>query len=38
MILNDFALGRVDISRLNYGIISLIPKVGGVDTVRKFRL
>jgi hypothetical protein len=28
-ILNDFALGRVDISRLNYGIISLIPKVRG---------
>jgi hypothetical protein len=26
-ILNDFALGRVDIARLNYGILSLIPKV-----------
>jgi hypothetical protein len=36
-ILNDFALGRVDISRLNYGIISLIPKVRGADTVRQFR-
>jgi hypothetical protein len=28
-ILNDFALGRVDIARLNYGIITLIPKVKG---------
>jgi hypothetical protein len=36
-ILNDFALGRVDISRLNYGIISLIPKVKGADTVKQFR-
>jgi hypothetical protein len=36
-ILNDFILGRVDISRLNYGIISLIPKVRGADTVRQFR-
>jgi mannosylglycoprotein endo-beta-mannosidase len=26
-ILNDFMLGRIDISRLNFGILSLIPKV-----------
>jgi hypothetical protein len=26
-ILNGFALGILDISRLNFGIISLIPKV-----------
>jgi hypothetical protein len=26
-ILNSFALGRVDIARLNFGILSLIPKV-----------
>jgi hypothetical protein len=28
-ILKDFALGRVDIARLNFGIISLIHKVNG---------
>jgi hypothetical protein len=36
-ILNDFALGRVDIARLNYGIISLIPKIKGADTIKLFR-
>jgi hypothetical protein len=36
-ILNDFALGRVDIARLNFGIISLIPKVKGADTIKQFR-
>jgi hypothetical protein len=36
-ILNDFTLGRVDISRLNYGIISLIPKVKGADSIKQFR-
>jgi hypothetical protein len=35
-ILNDFALGRVDIARLNYGILSLIPKVKGADTVKQY--
>jgi hypothetical protein len=30
-ILNDFDLETVDIARLNYGIISLIPRVKGVD-------
>jgi hypothetical protein len=35
-ILNDFTLGRVDISRLNYGIISLIPKVKGADSIKQF--
>jgi hypothetical protein len=28
-ILNGFALGRVDIVRLNFGILSLLPKVPG---------
>jgi hypothetical protein len=32
--LNDFALGRVDIARLNYGAISLIPKVKGTDCIK----
>nr|XP_051202041.1 uncharacterized protein LOC127315609 [Lolium perenne] len=36
-ILNDFALGRVDVARLNYGIITLIPKVKGADNIRKYR-
>ena len=36
-ILNDFTLGRVDVARLNYGILTLIPKVKGADMVRQFR-
>jgi hypothetical protein len=34
--LNDFALGRVDVSRLNFGILTLIPKVKGVDSIKQF--
>jgi hypothetical protein len=36
-ILNNFALGRVDVARLNYGILSLIPKVRGADQIKLFR-
>jgi hypothetical protein len=36
-LLNDFALRRVDIARLNFGIISLIPKVKGADSIKQFR-
>jgi hypothetical protein len=36
-ILNGFALGRVDISRLNYGILTLIPKIPGAEDIRQFR-
>jgi hypothetical protein len=36
-ILNDFVLGRVDISRLNSGILTLIPKVQGADEVKQCR-
>ncbi|XP_051221392.1 uncharacterized protein [Lolium perenne] len=36
-ILNDFSLGRVDVARLNYGIITLIPKVKGAENIRQFR-
>jgi hypothetical protein len=36
-ILNDFTLGRVDISRLNFGILSLLPKVPGADSIKLFR-
>jgi hypothetical protein len=35
-ILNGFALGTVDIARLNFGILSLIPKVPGVDNIKQF--
>jgi mannosylglycoprotein endo-beta-mannosidase len=36
-ILNDFTLGRVDISRLNFGVLSLLPKVPGADSIKLFR-
>jgi hypothetical protein len=36
-LLNDFTLGRVDIARLNFGIISLIRKVKGADNIKQFR-
>jgi hypothetical protein len=36
-ILNDFMLGRIDIVRLNFGILSLIPKVPGADQITQFR-
>lgn len=35
-LLNDFTLGRVDIARLNFGIISLI-QVKGSDSIKQFR-
>ncbi|KAK1660778.1 hypothetical protein QYE76_048937 [Lolium multiflorum] len=36
-ILNNFALGRVDIARLNFSIISLIPKVKEADDIKQFQ-
>ncbi|KAK1698474.1 hypothetical protein QYE76_015171 [Lolium multiflorum] len=36
-ILNDFVLGRIDIARLNFGILSLIPKVPGADQITQYR-
>jgi hypothetical protein len=36
-ILNDFVLGRIDVSRLNFGIMSMIPKVPGVDQISQYR-
>jgi hypothetical protein len=36
-ILNDFALGRLDTSRLNFAVIMLLPKVPGADSIKLFR-
>jgi hypothetical protein len=36
-IANNFALGRVDIAHLNFGILTLIPKVHGADDITLFR-
>jgi mannosylglycoprotein endo-beta-mannosidase len=36
-ILNDFILGRIDISRLNFGVLSLIPKDNNADHITQFR-
>ena len=36
-ILNEYVLGRIDIARLNFGILTLIPKVQGADSIRQFR-
>ena len=33
---HEFARGTLDVSRLNYGIISLIPKVPGAADIRQF--
>jgi hypothetical protein len=33
----DFALGRVDVSRLNYGILCLIAKLSGADSIKQYR-
>ena len=34
---SEFSRGTLDMSRLNYGIISLIPKVPGAADIRQFR-
>ena len=36
-IANGFALGRVDLSRLNFGVLTLIPMVQGAEDIRQFR-
>ena len=36
-ILNDFILGRIDVSRLNFGVLSLIPKFPGADQITQYR-
>jgi hypothetical protein len=34
---NDFYMGNLDIDRLNYGVINLIPKVREANNVKQFR-
>jgi hypothetical protein len=36
-ILNDFILGRIDIARFNFRVLSLIPKIPGADKITQFR-
>lgn len=36
-ICQGFCLGTVDLSRLNYAVLTLIPKVKGADNIRLFR-
>ena len=35
--INDFYLGSLDIARLNYGVITLIPKVTEANNVKQYR-
>jgi hypothetical protein len=37
MILNGFVPCMLDISRLNFGILSLIPKVQSAETIKQLR-
>lgn len=34
---DDLVVGNLDVSRLNYGIISLVPKTPDADIIQKFR-
>lgn len=36
-LLEDFHKGHLDVKRLNYGIISLIPKIKDVVTIKQYR-
>jgi hypothetical protein len=35
---HDFHEDKVDISRLNYGIITLLPKIPNATNIQQFRL
>jgi hypothetical protein len=37
LMINDFYLGNLDINRLNYGVITLIPKIKGATNVKQYR-
>jgi hypothetical protein len=34
--INDFYLGKLDIARLNYGVITLVPKIRDANFVKQF--
>ena len=34
---DEFFLGTMDLGRLNYGVVTLIPKVPGATDIRQFR-
>ncbi|XP_073361214.1 uncharacterized protein [Aegilops tauschii subsp. strangulata] len=34
---DEFFVGSIDLARLNYGVITLIPKVAGASDIRQFR-
>jgi hypothetical protein len=36
-ILNDFIMGRIDFVKLNFSVLSLIPKVPRADRISQFR-
>ena len=36
-LVQDFAKGCIDVKRLNYGILALLPKVEGSDHIRQYR-
>ena len=36
-LINYFYLGHLDLSRLNYGVITLVPKIKDANNVRQFR-
>jgi hypothetical protein len=36
-IFNDFYLGTLDIERLNYGIITLLPKVKEAEKIHQYK-
>ena len=36
-LLKDFERGVLDVARLNYGVISLIPKGNDADRIQKYR-
>ena len=33
---DEFFVGSIDLARLNYGVITLIPKVAGASDIRQF--
>jgi hypothetical protein len=34
---NDFHEGRLDVSRINYGVITLLPKVIDAENIQQYR-